>query len=306
MVNTTQTLENLHKPAAIEQIPRMRYFSWGLPLFAIVWAIAYFSLSKDAAGGFHDCWPLIGVGFLTGILANISAVGGGLVFIPVMLFFFHFPAVLALKATLASQSIALSSGSIAWYQTGKVNTKLLRYTVPGLLVGSTISSLMIHPSAFLIKTIFGPVSILIGIATLLMLNRSSQKEISTLPKSLPLFLISIIGGMITGWISIGEGEVIAAYLMLACGASSASSIGLGVILLAINSIYLTIVHSLFLGGVPWHIAAFTMLGAVYGARLAPFLSQWISARTLKIIFSIIAIADGILFLVQVFVSHGIK
>jgi uncharacterized membrane protein YfcA len=137
-----------------------------------------------------------------------------------------------------------------------------------------------------------------------MLNRSKAQQITS-AKSLPLFLISILGGMITGWISIGEGEVIAAYLMLACGASAASSIGLGVILLAINSIYLTLIHSLFLGGVPWNIACLTMLGAVYGARLAPYLSQWIDQRMLKIAFAIIAIADGILFLIQAYI-HGIK
>ena len=138
-----------------------------------------------------------------------------------------------------------------------------------------------------------------------MLNKTKEDSPHFEPKHLPLFLVSVLGGLITGWISIGEGELIAAYLMLACGFGSAASIGLGVILLAINSIYLTSIHCLFLGGVPWHIAAFTMLGAVYGARLAPFISQWISTRTLKIIFSTIAIADGIIFVAQA-AQHGIK
>ncbi len=217
MASSVKTIERPLIATKADQAKPFRYFSWGLPIFAVVWALLYFNLAKDPVGGFCTYWSLIPVGIATGILANISAVGGGLVLIPTMIFFWHFPAVMALKMTLASQSIGLTSGSIAWYRTGKIPLKLLLYTVPGLLVGSTISSLVIHPSAFLVKTVFGPVSILIGLVTLFMLNKGTEDHHTFEPKHLPLFLVSVLGGLVTGWISIGEGELIAAYLMLVCG-----------------------------------------------------------------------------------------
>jgi uncharacterized membrane protein YfcA len=109
----------------------------------------------------------------------------------------------------------------------------------------------------------------------------------------PVMLISLIGGMITGWVAIGEGEIIAAFCMLAYGLNANRAIGLGVVLLSINSILLAFIHSLHFGGVPWKLAAFTMLGALWGGRLGPFLAQWISMRTTKKVFAIIALLDGL-------------
>jgi len=53
-----------------------------------------------------------------------------------------------------------------------------------------------------------------------------------------LCLISLLGGLITGWVAIGEGEIIAAFCMLAYGLDANRAIGLGVVLLSINSILL--------------------------------------------------------------------
>ena len=132
---------------------------------------------------------------------------------------------------------------------------------------------MIHPSALLVKLLFGPVSILLGILTIVLSRRAAKSAVrmddSAERRGFPLFAISLIGGLITGWIAIGEGELVAALLMLVYGVNVAACIGLGVVLLSINSIFLTLLHQFLLGGIPWNIAAFTGLGCVFGARLAP-------------------------------------
>jgi uncharacterized membrane protein YfcA len=91
--------------------------------------------------------------------------------------------------------------------------------------------------------------------------------------------------------------------MLVYGVDVTMCIGLGVVLLSINSIYLTLIHQFLLGGIPWHIAAFTRLGCVFGARLAPYLSRHSNPIVLKTIFAFIAICDGILFIVQYVIIH---
>jgi uncharacterized protein len=194
----------------------------------------------------------------------------------------------------------MTSGAIGWMQKKVVPLRALKLTVPGLLLGSTISSLVIHPSALLVKVLFGPVSIVLGILTIVLSQRASRASSPDIPSkaALPLFAAAVFGGLITGWIAIGEGEIVAALLMLAYGVEVSAAIGLGVVLLSINSIYLTVLHQFFLGGIPWQYAAFTALGAVFGARLAPYLSRYSNPIALKTIFAAIAICDGTLFIVQ--------
>jgi uncharacterized membrane protein YfcA len=283
-----------------------RYWSWWLLLFVLAWIGIYLSLAHDPVALFQKNWVFIFVGVGGAILGNISAVGGGIVFIPVMIFLFGLPPVVALKVALASQSWGMTSGAIGWLQKRVVPLSALKVTVPALLIGSTISSLVIHPSALLVKLLFGPVSVLLGVMTIVLSRRPSQKAVSLeLPARarIPVFLSALVGGLITGWVAIGEGELVAALLMLGYGLNVASCIGLGVVLLSINSIYLTILHTLFLGGIPWNIAAFTGLGCVFGARLAPWLSKRSNPLVLKTLFACIAIGDGILFIVQYLVMH---
>jgi uncharacterized membrane protein YfcA len=278
-----------------------RYWSPWLLLFVLAWGVTYGVVFPHPVALFQSRAVFILVGFCGAVLGNISAVGGGIVFIPVIIFVFHLEPVTALKIALASQSFGMTSGAIGWMQKRIVPLRALQLTVPGLLLGSAVGSLVIHPSALLVKVFFGPVSILLGVLTIALSKRGSGlKRQTEIPGSAagPLFVIAVIGGLITGWIAIGEGELVAALLMLVYGMDAGACIGLGVVLLSINSIFLTVIHQFFLGGIPWDYAAFTALGCVFGARLAPFLSKRSNPIVLKTIFAVIAICDGVMFIVQ--------
>jgi uncharacterized membrane protein YfcA len=278
----------------------LRYWSWWLLAFVAAWGIVYFAFMPAPVALLGRNWIFIPVGFLGAVVGNLSAIGGGIVFIPVMILIYGLPPVVALKVALASQCFGMTSGAIGWFQKGVVPRRALRLTLPGMLVGSTISSLVIHPNALLVKGLFGPFSILLGVLTFAFADRHAGRVMRTVPKeaTIPLVLVSIAGGVITGWIAVGEGEVIAAFLMLVYGLDASACIGLGVMLLAFNSFYLTAIHAIFLGGIPWDIGAFTGFGCVFGARLAPFLGQRAGAIWLRKIFGAIAISDGVLFVVQ--------
>jgi uncharacterized membrane protein YfcA len=278
-----------------------RYWSPWLLLYLAAWAVTYGTAFPQPAGLLEKNWIFIIVGFCGAVLGNISAVGGGIVFIPVIIFVFHLEPVIALKIALASQAFGMTSGAIGWTQKRIVPLRALKLTVPGLLIGSAIGSLVIHPSALLVKLFFGPVSILLGVLTIALSNRGTgPNRRMEIPKNAagPLFAIAVVGGLITGWIAIGEGELVAALLMLAYGVNATACIGLGVVLLSINSIFLTLIHQFFLGGIPWDYAIFTSLGCVFGARLAPYLSRRSNPIVLKTIFAAIAICDGVMFIVQ--------
>jgi uncharacterized membrane protein YfcA len=277
----------------------LRYFGWWIPIFVAAWLVAFLTLAPAPLELAGRHWPLVLVGFCGAVLGNATAVGGGLVFVPVMILFYRLDPVASLQLALVSQSFGMTSGAVGWLRRGAVPLRLLPVAVPAMLAGATFATLIVRPSPLLVKGLFGPVSILVGVLVLFLLDHHGVEH-RDLPRRalLPLAVVSLVGGVLTGWVAIGEGEVVAAFLMLAYGLAAERGVGLGTVLLSVNSIYLTLLHTFVVGGVPWEMAAFTGLGCALGGRLGPFVAQWVSPRRLKVAFALIAIVDGALFLWQ--------
>ena len=243
-------------------------------------------------------WPLVLVGVVGAVIGNFTAIGGGLVFVPTMIFAYHADPVAALKLAFVTQAVGMTSGATGWLARGEVPLRLLRWTVPALLLGALVSSFLIRPGPLLVKGLFGPVAIAAGAMTLYTLNRREGTGDLPTGANLPIALISFLGGMVTGWVAIGEGEIVAAACMLGWGLRVNRALGLGVVLLSANSIFLALLHALVFGGVPWDLAIFTMLGVLWGGRMGPFIAQWFSVRAAKQVFGVIAVADGVLIVLQ--------
>jgi uncharacterized protein len=273
---------------------RFRYFTPWLLILTALWLGILLTCFRDPATLLARNWPLILVGLTGAVLGNFTSIGGGLVFIPVLMLGYHLNPVSALKLAFVAQSVGMTSGAIGWYRRGAVPGRLLAWTVPGLVIGSVISSFFIRASPMLVKGLFGPICLAAGI--LILVTDNKKGGLIELPRSgnWPLALISTLGGLVTGWVAIGEGEIVAAFCMLIYGLETNRAIGLGVVLLSMNSILLAGFHCLFFGGIPWEMAIFVMLGVLWGGRLGPFLAQWCPAKSLKRIFAVVAILDGAL------------
>ena len=277
---------------------RLRYFSPWLLVGTLVWLIVYALAFPAPAALAARHWPLVLVGLAGAVIGNVTAIGGGLVFVPTMIFAYNVPPVAALKLAFLSQAVGMTSGASGWLNRGEVPLRLLRWTVPTLLLGSLVSSFGIRPNPMLVKGLFGPITITAGLLTLYTLNRRGGSQDLPARANWPVAVVSFLGGMITGWVAIGEGEIIAAFCMLAYHLNANRSLGLGVVLLSINSIFLALLHALVFGGVPWDLAIFTMLGCLWGGRLGPFVAQWFPLKTAKQIFAVVAVCDGLLIVLQ--------
>ena len=131
--------------------PRLRYWSWWLPAFTAAWLAVFVTAFPDPAAVAARNWPLLFVGLGGALLGNATAVGGGLVFIPVVIFGFHLSPVQALKLALVSQAFGMSSGALGWLRRRAVPLAALPVAIPGLLLGATISTLVIRPNPLLVK-----------------------------------------------------------------------------------------------------------------------------------------------------------
>jgi len=274
---------------------RLRFWSPWLLLFVAGWLVVFARAFPDPVLLASRNWPLIGVGFAGALLGNATAVGGGLVFVPVMTLVYGMAPLLSLKLALASQVFGMTSGAVAWAQRRMVPVEGLAPAIPGMLLGSLFGTFVVRPDSVLVKSVFGPISITIGVAILILLRHHGVRDRIPANAGLALFLAAVIGGMITGWVAIGQGEVIAAVLMLAFGLRTERSIGLGVVMLSLNSILLVLIHQFVWGDIPWEMAMFTGFGCVFGARMGPYLTQWIDQRKIKMVFAAVAIGDGLIF-----------
>ena len=275
--------------------PRLAYWSWGLLAFALAWLAAWALLFPEPLALAREHGALVAVGLGVAVVANATAIGGGLFFIPILVFGYGLAPVVALKLSIAGQAFGMTSGALGWLRRGVVPRETLRAALPPLLVGATVSSLLLHPSPQLVKGLFGPVSIALGALALREQGAAAPRD--AVPRSAlpPLRFVAAAGGLVSGWVAIGAGELTAAFLMLTQRLRADRAIGLGVVLLSAASIWLCAIHSFLLDGIPWEMALFLVLGTVFGARLGPWLAQRVQPRRLRQVFGAVAIADGLLF-----------
>lgn len=277
---------------------QLRYWTWWLPGFTAVWLVWFLNAFPDPVAVARSHWPLAFVALAGATIGNATAVGGGLVFIPVLVLVYRLGPVESLKLALVAQSIGMTSGAIGWWRRGAVPLRALPATLPPLLAGAAFGALVVRPSPLLVKELFGPVSIVVGLVILYLLDRHPGRLEVPRAAYPGLAAVAAAGGVLTGWVAIGAGELVAAWLMLRHRLEPERGVALGTVMLSVSSIALTAIHGLVLGGVPWEMAAFLMLGCAWGGRLGPFLAQWIDPHRLKIGFAAVAIADGLLFVAQ--------
>ena len=92
----------------------LRYWTPGFAVFAAAWLAAWWlgfadPLAEARAHGF-----LVLVGFAVAIVANATAIGGGIFFIPILVFGYGLSPLVAVKLSIAGQAFGMTSGAIGW------------------------------------------------------------------------------------------------------------------------------------------------------------------------------------------------
>ena len=266
-------------------------------------------LHPDPWGAVHSYAYLTPVAFFAAMFANMTAVGGGFLFVPVFVFTGVHPLV-ALKVSLGTQAVGMSSGSLGWSRECIDGRALLTGTAAAL-VGMALGTLVWTPSALQVKATFGWVSILIGIVMAIEFRFGDHTKTPRADGGVfdgaIYAALCVAGGLITSWISIGIGEVVALWLLFRRRLPMEIAIGTGVAALALCSIAGFAMHAGATGTpFPWTFLAFTvpgvMLGGFAGARGGRRLERSMRARgkrsPLKAIFAGVVLLDGIVMLLH--------
>lgn len=281
---------------------RKRLFS----IVVVVWLIC-FSLSDSRAQLLLDYGYFSLVGLFGAIVANSTGAGGGIIFIP----FFNAMGISdtqALGTSILIQCFGMTAGAISWLTAShiaKTNSHHLNSLISQLLVICGVSSiagilagqyLLVLDNASMMVVIFKVFSIVFGLILLIIISLShkqkhTQFDLIKLDKYL-LIVVSFIGGLITAWISVGVGEIIAIVLILRRYPTMVA-IAMGVIISSISVLTAAFHHIVILNSVNGSVLMFAVPGAIFGGTLAYLLSEKLGPTRLKIFFSIWIIITGL-------------
>lgn len=154
----------------------------------------------------------LAVGVVSGFLAGLLGVGGGMVIVPALLFVFHlldlpptFHQHMALGTSMAIISFTAISSLRAHHAKGAVRWRLVKTIAPGIVVGTFIGAQIAgFVSAVALKWFFVVFAYFVAAQMLLDLKPKASRE---LPGAVGTGLVGTGIGMVSSWVGIGGGSL---------------------------------------------------------------------------------------------------
>jgi len=266
-----------------------------LVLFFSLW-LAFFIIAPLPISYVFDYGCFLFLGVLGAIFANATGSGGGVVFIP----FFNklgFTEIQAVATSFAIQCFGMTAGAFTWYryyQLQKINaTEWHHFKSIIVLCGvfSVVGLWLVYGFEFnapaSLSISFSWFSLFLGIsicASVGLLKNSQVNKSLALIDWLVLTFISVLGGAITAWLSVGVGELIAIYLIIK-RFDITMAVSAAVVISAITVWAGIWQHTLIDDQIYWQVVLFAGPGALIGGVLAKTLVSKLSVTRLKLFFA---------------------
>lgn len=245
------------------------------------------------------------LGMIGAVFANSTGAGGGVVFIP-MFAELGLSEAQAVATSFGIQCFGMTAGAITWIKYHSSDRQFNRQSwqnfAPIIGLCSLFSILGIWqnygfdltaPAA--LNTIFSSFSLLLGLSllvTIYLSKRGATRHQLGRLDILMLPFIAFIGGIITAWLSVGVGELVAFYLILR-RFDATMAVAAAVVVSAISVWSATPHHLQADSTIQWQVLAFAGPGAILGGIAARSIVSKLSARRLKIFFAIWLLIIGL-------------
>lgn len=247
------------------------------------------------------------VGLLAAIVANTTGAGGGIIFFPAFVLL-GMTAEVALATSFAIQCFGMTAGALAWRKI-RLNVtsiqeskqwsdfyKILKITLPSSVLGLWITQYGFPVPPLSVHTLFSVFSIMVGGILFARSLGTQLAETNGSVKSITLCWVSFVGGIITAWLSVGIGELLAVLLILR-GYTVNFSIAIAVTVSAIN-VWAGLPYHLWLTeNVHTQVWMFAAPAAALGGALAGIIAMKVGAQTLKRFVATWIVFSGVCYLV---------
>ena len=276
-----------------------------LAILFIVWSCIFLFYTK---GNFipliKSPIPLIIiiVSIVASVIANSTAAGGGIILLPIFSivfleflkkidishsFFYSHSYTLSgiIIAIHVTQSFGMLSGSISWWKSGvKILFKENIFNIFGVLFGVIISKYYWQIDDSIVFKIFGFANLFMSFVVfynLIIVKNIPTCEIFNKRLSWIFFFVGIIGGLLSGWTSIGIGSLTSFILVLFL--KPEIGIANGSVMMALTSITTVIIHLLIGMTIPIEIILFTIPAVLMGGYAAPFFGMWVGKKFYRVL-----------------------
>lgn len=253
-----------------------------------------------------DYGSFLFLGIVGAIFANATGAGGGVVFVP----FFNqlsLSSETIVATSFAIQCFGMTAGAITWYRhyqslqkqlpakplvakqwqsLGKGLLVTVLLSISGILVAQYLLYDYTNQIQVGLHFYFGLFSIFLAMAiygSIPFMRRQTNLSKLLFFDIVALGIISLIGGIITAWLSIGVGELVAVYLILR-GFNISFAIALAVILSAFTVQAAIIYHLTISYAIYWQIVLYAGAGAIMGGIIAKHVVLRFSPVKLKVFF----------------------
>jgi len=250
-----------------------------------------------------DWWLLPVFGFLIGIIASMTGVGGGIFIVPILTFFYTFVVNSATGTSLTSIIFTAIASTLNYAKQKRIYFKtgatLIITTAPGAYLGAWLATIM---EERMLGLVFGAFLILVAIRMIISaLRTKAQKQAQSVRTDTELLHsgktiiigagLSFFGGVASGLLGIGGGTLVVPILIVAMGMpihyATATSM-FTMIFTSISGVAKYVQSDL----INFPVALLLAAGTVVGAQVGAYTSKKISGRNLGLIFGIMLVVAG--------------
>jgi len=224
----------------------------------------------------------VAIGLVSGVLAGLFGVGGGILMTPGIQVLLGAPPIVALATPLPAIFPTALAGALAYRRGGELDTRAAAWLVGPGLVGAALGAWLtdlVDTNLLLLVT-----ALLLGWQAVAIIRDARRPGWREPREATPPILggIGAVAGFVSGLLGIGGGLVMVPLLAGWLGMPLKRALGTSLLVIVALVVPGTIVHAA-LGHIDWGICLALMVGGVPGARLGAALALGAKERTLRLV-----------------------
>ena len=236
-------------------------------------------------------WLLLPAGALIATIAMLSGIGGGVMWMPLLLHVYELPPGEAVLCALLIQVCGMGSGTVSNLRQGLIDQPLLRQqatvAVPMVLVGAVLARLL-EPRY--LELVLGLLTFVIAYVFLrgndLLRAGSHNADLGAGQRLLP---VSAIGGVLTGLLSVGIGDWLVPAFNKHCRLLMAGAVATSVALMLLLAVVAASAHLVLGVQAHWQVIAAAAPGVLVGAQIGSRLHRRVSEARFKELFVLLLV-----------------
>lgn len=237
----------------------------------------------------------VAIGLVSGVLAGVFGVGGGIVMTPGIQVLLGTPPIVALATPLPVIFPTALAGALAYRRRGEVDVRAATWLVGPGVVGAVLGAWLttaIDTRVLLIVT-----ALLLGWQAISIL-RAGERRRAGRPATAPILGgIGALAGLVSGLLGIGGGLVMVPLLAGWLGMPLKRALGTSLLAIVALVVPGAVVHGV-LGHLDLWLCVALMVGSVPGARLGAAIALGARERTLRVVVGCGLLAVSILYAIE--------